>query len=219
MEKLVDSLIKNGWLKNPLIIRAFREIKRVDFLPKNLGCYKKISGESQSLRELANLNEALPIGWGQTISQPLVVAFMLELLKPLPGDKILDIGSGSGWTTALLAFIAGKEGRVIAIERIPELVDFGRKNVSKYSFLKNKKLEFVLGNGSKGYPKEAPYDKILSSAMAQDKIPAAWKNQLKIGGRIVAPVNSSIFLFIKKSDKDFDKKEFPGFAFVPLIEN
>ncbi|PIW35188.1 MAG: protein-L-isoaspartate O-methyltransferase, partial [Candidatus Nealsonbacteria bacterium CG15_BIG_FIL_POST_REV_8_21_14_020_37_12] len=82
---LIDSLIGGGWLKTPRIIEAFRRIKRVDFLPKDL-------------EDLAELNEALPIGYGQTISQPLVVAFMLEQLEPKEGDKILDIGSGSGWT-------------------------------------------------------------------------------------------------------------------------
>ena len=100
---LIDSLIQEGWLKTPRIIEAFRKIKRVDFLPEDM-------------KDLAELNEALPIGYGQTISQPLVVAFMLEQLEPRPGDKVLDIGSGSGWTTALLAEVVGHGGRVIAID-------------------------------------------------------------------------------------------------------
>ncbi len=94
---LVENLIQEGWLKTPQIISAFRKIQRVDFLPDHL-------------KELAELNEALPIGGGQTISQPLVVAFMLELLQPEAGDKILDVGSGSGWTTALLAQILSQKG-------------------------------------------------------------------------------------------------------------
>ena len=89
---LVDSLIREGWLKTPRIIEAFRKVKRIDFLPEDM-------------KDLAELNEALPIGSGQTISQPLVVAFMLELLQPQKREKILDIGSGSGWTSALLAYI------------------------------------------------------------------------------------------------------------------
>ena len=89
---LVDILIQGGWLKTPRIIEAFYKIKRKDFLP-------------EEMKDLAELNEALPIGFGQTISQPLVVAFMLELLQPQEGEKILDIGSGSGWTSALLAHI------------------------------------------------------------------------------------------------------------------
>ena len=119
---LIDSLIEEGWLKTPRIIEAFRKIKRVDFLPREI-------------KDLAELNEALSIGYGQTISQPLVVAFMLELLDPQPGNKILDIGSGTGWTTALLAQIVGQKGKVIAIDIIPELVEFGKQNVAKYNFI------------------------------------------------------------------------------------
>jgi len=210
---LVDSLIKEGWLKTPRIIEAFRQIKRVDFLPDDI-------------KDLAELNEALPIGYGQTISQPLVVAFMIELLDPQPRDKILDVGSGSGWTSALLAEIVGEKGKVIAIDIIPELVEFGKKNVSKYNFLEKGIVEFICADGSKGYQKEAPYDKILASASARE-LPKPWKEQLKIGGRIVTPIGSSIWLFIKKTpsfakatagkESEFEEIEYPGFAFVPLI--
>lgn len=202
---LIDNLIQTGWLKTSRIIDAFRKIKRKDFLP-------------EESRDLSELNEALPIGFGQTISQPLVVVFMLEQLQPKQGDKILDIGTGSGWTTALLAEIVGSKGKVIAIEVIPELKEFGEKNVAKYNFLEKGLVEFICADGSKGYEKEMPYDKILASASAQEKIPYAWKQQVKIGGRIVTPVSSSIWLFIKKSEKEFKEQEYPGFAFVPLIE-
>jgi len=201
---LIDSLIGGGWLKTPRIIEAFRRIKRVDFLPKDL-------------EDLAELNEALPIGYGQTISQPLVVAFMLEQLEPKEGDKILDIGSGSGWTSALLGEIVGKKGRVIAIDIIPELVEFGKNNVAKYNFIEKGIVEFICADGSKGYKKEAPYDGILVSAAVQTEVPRAWKEQLKIGGRIVTPIGSSIWLFTKKSESKFEEIEYPGFAFVPLI--
>ena len=201
---LIDSLIGGGWLKTPRIIEAFRRIKRVDFLPKDL-------------EDLAELNEALPIGYGQTISQPLVVAFMLEQLEPKEGDKILDIGSGSGWTSALLGEIVGKKGRVIAIDVIPELVEFGKNNVAKYNFIEKGIVEFICADGSKGYKKEAPYDGILVSAAVQTEVPRAWKEQLKIGGRIVTPIGSSIWLFTKKSESKFEEIEYPGFAFVPLI--
>jgi len=207
---LIDSLLQEGWLKTPRIIEAFRNIKRIDFLP-------------DSVKNLAELNEALPIGYGQTISQPLVVAFMLEQLQPEPGNKILDIGSGSGWTTALLAEIVGGPtkggcpGKVIAVEIIPELKEFGEKNVVKYSFVEKGIVKFICADGSKGYEKEAPYDRILASASAE-RLPQTWKEQLKVGGRIVTPIGSSIWLFIKKSEKEFREIEYPGFAFVPLIE-
>ncbi len=207
---LVKNLIEEDWLKTPRIIEAFKKIKRVDFLPEDL-------------KKLAELNEALPIGFGQTISQPLVVAFMIEQLEPKEGDKILDIGSGSGWTTALLAEIVGEKGKIIAIEVISELKEFGEKNVSKYNFLEKKRVEFICADGSKGYPNISSrpelaegFDKILASATAE-KVPPVWKEQLKIGGRIVTPIGSSIWLFIKNSEGELTEREYPGFAFVPLI--
>lgn len=202
---LIDSLIRNGWLKTPKIIDAFRKIKRVDFLPKDI-------------KDLSELNEALPIGYGQTISQPLVVAFMLELLEPKEGEKILDIGSGSGWTSALLGEIVGKEGKVIALEIVSELKEFGEKNVAKYNFIERGIVKFFCCDGSKGYEKESPFDKILCSAAVQKELPLAWKEQLKIGGRIVTPISSSIWLFIKRTATEFEEFEYPGFVFVPLIE-
>ena len=199
---LIDSLIKEGWLKTPRIIKAFKEIKRIDFLP-------------EGAEELAELNEALPIGYGQTISQPLVVAFMIEKLGPEPGQEILDIGSGSGWTTALLSHIVGSEGKVVAIELIPELKEFGERNTAKYNFVEKGIAEFICADGSKGYSGFEP-DGILASATAE-KVPRVWKEQLKIGGKIVVPVKSSIWVLEKVSGKNFTEKEYPGFSFVPLI--
>jgi protein-L-isoaspartate(D-aspartate) O-methyltransferase len=203
MKQLIENLIDAGYLKTPEIINAFRKINRADFLPEDL------KSESQ-------VNTPLPIGYGQTISQPLTVAFMLELLQPKEGDKILDVGSGSGWQSSFLAYIVGNNGKAIAIERIPELSKFGKDNSKKYNF---KNLEFIVGDGSKGYKKESPYDKIIVAAAAFDKIPNELKNQLKIGGRMVIPVKNSIWLVIKKDDNKYEEKEFPGFAFVPLVEN
>jgi protein-L-isoaspartate(D-aspartate) O-methyltransferase len=202
-EELIENLIRDGYLKTPLIIEAFRKIDRKDFV---------ING----FKEYAYVNEPLQIGYGQTISQPLTVAFMLELLRSQPGDKILDIGSGSGWQTALLAHCVQPNGKVFAIDRIPELVEFGKKNVAKYNFLEKGIVEFVCGDGSRGFEKQAPFDKIIVAAAAE-KIPEALKKQLKINGRLVIPIKSSIWLFVKKSDDNFEKQEFPGFAFVPLI--
>ena len=159
---------------------------------------------------------------------------MLELLEPSEGDIVLDVGYGSGWTTALLAEIVSakkqsqnkeelkqkgvkKEGRVYAIERVSELCEFGRKNISKYNFLERGIVECFCGNGIKGLKEKAPFDKILAGASARE-VPGAWKEQLKINGRIVAPVGWSVWLIIKKSEKDFEEIEYPGFAFVPLIE-
>ncbi len=198
---LIDSLIKDEWLKTPLIIQAFKKVKRQGFMP-------------QDVKDLSELNQAMPIGSGQTISQPLTVAFMLEQLQPEKGDIILDVGSGSGWTTALLSCIVGEKGKVIAIEIIPELKEFGEKNAKEY--VQKGIAKFILGDGSQGYKQGAPYDKILVSASAE-KIPSALKEQLKIGGRMVIPIRESIFTIIKKSEKEFEQTEHKGFMFVPLV--
>lgn len=142
---------------------------------------------------------------------------MLELLDPRRGQNILDIGSGSGWTTALLAYITGEKGRVTAVERIPELCEFGRKNIDKFDFIKKGIAGIYCADGNEGFPHHAPYDRILVSAAAQE-IPQPLKDQLKIGGKMVIPVHNDIWYLEKKSKSDFYKEEFPGFSFVPLVE-
>lgn len=195
---LIQSLIEGGWLKSERVISSFQKVKREDFVPENL------SG-------LAYLNKPLSIGWGQTISQPLVVAIMLEMLDVEEGDKIMDIGSGSGWATALMGVLSGS-GRVFGVEVVPELVEFGKKNISKYN-----NVEIRRGNGREGLEEEAPFDKILVSAET-DKIERSWKDQLRVGGRMVVPLGSSLTLVEKVGDNEFNKKKKEGFMFVPLIK-
>ena|SRR3989344_1218042 len=201
MKTLVAKLIRDGYLKTPQIIEAFSVVDRKDFVPE------KHKSESYG-------DYPLPIGWGQTISQPATVAFMLELLQPQAGDKVMDAGSGSGWQTALLAEIVGEKGSAYSIERISELCEFGRSNLRKYNF---KNIHFLCADATKGLPEQAPFDKIIAAA-AGSEIPPAWLEQLKISGRIVAPIGSSIWLYIKKSETEFEKLEYPGFAFVPLVK-
>jgi protein-L-isoaspartate(D-aspartate) O-methyltransferase len=204
MSKLVNDLIRNGYLKTDSIIEAFERIGRIEFVPKEI--------ESQ-----ANVNVALPIGYGQTISQPLVVAFMLELLDPREGQKIMDVGSGSGWTTALLSYIVGQKGKVVSLEIIEELLTIGKKNTDKFGFVKNGIAEFHNVDGNNGFPAQAPYDRILVSASVAGKIPPALKEQLAIGGKMVLPVRDSIIYIEKRAADDFYEERFPGFIFVPLI--
>jgi|TARA_Y100000031_G_scaffold154904_1_gene204050 protein-L-isoaspartate(D-aspartate) O-methyltransferase len=206
VSELTNHLIKEKYLKSPRIIDAFRKIKRAGFVPQKI-----IRAQGEDF--VNQYNAPLSIGYGQTISQPLTVAFMLELLQPESGDKILDIGSGTGWQTALLCQLVGPDGFVWAIERIPELKSFGQANVKKYGF---NNVEFIYGDGSKGLSAQAPFDKIIVAASAQE-IPLAWKEQLKINGRLVVPVKSSIWLLKKKVPTSFEQKEYPGFVFVPLI--
>lgn len=203
MSKLVNNLIRDGYLKADPIIEAFEHISRMEFVPEEL--------EMQ-----AEMDIALPIGYGQTISQPLVVAIMFELLDPQAGQKILDVGTGSGWTSALLAHIVGQKGKVVGLERIDELVEFGWKNADKYGFVKNGIIEFHDADGSQGFQAEAPYDRILVSASVE-RIPQALKEQLKVGGKMVIPVGTSIVYLEKEGEDKFYKEEFPGFTFVPFV--
>ena len=202
---MIKELIKKGVLKTALIINAFKKTDRADFV---LSDFKK-----EAYRDYP-----LPIGHNVTISQPTTVAFMLELLEPKKGDKILDIGSGSGWTTELLSQIVGKKGKVFGVEIIPELVEFGRKNLSKYNkknvFYKN--AEIILSEKNiLGFSEKAPFDKILVSAMAK-KLPKELVNQLSISGILVIPIKNSIWRIDKISENEIKEKEFYGFNFVPL---
>ena len=235
-EQLIELLKRDGYLKSPVIIEAFKNVDRKDFVPENV-------------KEGAYVNEALAIGFEQTISQPLVVAFMLELLELKMGERVLEIGTGSGWKTALMAYIlthmkreieqkaefSGSEDKthkeiiaqneltsisysVISIERIEELQKFAKENLAKYEFEKQGIVRLVLGDGSLGCKEFMPYDKIIVAASA-DEIPAAWLEQLKIGGKIIAPIKNSIIAIEKKSKNTYDKKEYFGFSFVPLIKD
>jgi len=202
-EDLIEQLITAGDIKTPTLIKAFRRIKRVDFLPE------EVTAEAQ-------VNTPLPIGAGQTNSQPQTVAFMLELLQPQEGEKILDIGSGSGWTTALLAEAVGPTGCVYAIERLIELKNFGENNVRKYS-LNN--VEFFCQDGYAGLAKFMPFAKILVSAAAYE-IPENLKIQLAVGGRLVVPtINQDIRVIDKISSDKYQQTIYPGFIFVPLIKD
>jgi len=145
MENLIQQLIDDGYLKTPTIIKAFKKIKRQDFV------LQETAGEAAG-------NYPLPIGYGQTISQPLTVAFMMELLAPEKDWKVLDIGSGSGFTTAILAEIVGKNGKVFALERIDELMKFGESNVRKYNFVKSGRAIFATADGTKGLKEEVIFD-------------------------------------------------------------
>ncbi len=199
MDKLIRSLIDAGVLKTERIIKAFRNIDRRDFvLPE----YKSEAYEDYPL----------PIGYGQTISQPYTVAFMLELLQSKKGDKVLDVGSGSGYTTALIADIIGPKGFVWGLEIIPELVALGSNNLNKYS-LKN--AEIVQTEEKMGLIKKSPFDRILVSASAGN-VPGQLVDQLKIGGILVVPVGNDIYKITKNSLDKTDTETFSGFVFVPL---
>ncbi|MFA5107480.1 MAG: protein-L-isoaspartate O-methyltransferase [Patescibacteria group bacterium] len=208
MKKLIDELIRDGYLKTPQVIEAFQKIDRADFLPRD----GKSAGQ---LRIESEINAPLPTAYGQTISQPLTVAFMLELLQPTVGERVLDIGSGSGWTACLLAALVGETGQVTSLERIPELKKFAEENSAPYAF---PNITYLVADGWRGYAPNAPYD-VIHVAAAVTEIPEALMQQLQPGGRLCLPVGSvgqDLVLISKKSDGQITEKRYPGFVFVPL---
>jgi protein-L-isoaspartate(D-aspartate) O-methyltransferase len=197
--ELVNHLINTNVLYSSGIIDAFSNVDRADFV-----------AQSDSYDTYGDF--PLQIGWGQSISQPTTVAMMLEMLNAQKGDKVLDIGSGSGWTTALLSYIVGDEGSVTGVERIDELVEFGNKNLNKYRF-KNSKI--VHAKDKLGIEGEK-FERILVSAAA-DEFPMELSEQLKTGGKMVIPVENYIYEVSKRADEELEIIKHYGFVFVPLI--
>lgn len=198
--ELIKSMIKQGHLKTPSIIEAFKSVDRHDFILPEY--------EDETYGDYP-----LPIGDGQTISQPSTVAFMMELLQPQEGESILDLGSGSGWTTALLSEMVGERGFVYGVELVPELVNFSRDNLLTYGF-DNVEI-FQASSDVLGLPEHGPYDKILVSAAGYD-LPEELLEQLKVRGRMVIPVNDSILKVDRINEEDVIEEKYQGFNFVPL---
>ena len=183
-----------------VIEQAFRKIHRKNFVP-------------EALQSQVEIDAPLPIGFGQTISQPTTVQLMLSWLEAQSGEKVLDVGSGSGWSTALLSQIVGPKGSVFAVEKIPELVELGRDNCNKAGI---QNAKFFQAGKEYGLAKYSPYDRILVSASAQ-KLPKELINQLKVGGKLVMPVQNDILEIIKNSEYGHETKTHSGFVFVPLV--
>jgi protein-L-isoaspartate(D-aspartate) O-methyltransferase len=204
-EELIERLIKWGYLSKQEVIEAFRKVPRHEFVPKNL-------------REYAYADQPLPIGHGQTISAPSMIAIMLESLELKQGQKVLEIGAGSGYNAALIAEIVGPKGKVFTIERIAELAEFGRANLQRAGY---KRVKVVIGDGTCGYKKEAPWDRILVTACAPE-IPKPLIEQLKIGGRLGAPVGQHYMFQTwlvaeRRSKKEVGVQDRGGCSFVPLV--
>lgn len=197
---LIKSMISEDFLKSEIIIQAFKKIDRKDFVLKDF-------------KDLAYYNFPISIWFWQTISQPSTVAFMLELLSPQLWDNILDIGSWSWWTTALLSVIVWEKWSVKWYDIIPELVNFWNSNLSKYN-LSNASISLWKRNFSNII---WVYDKILVSASAEN-VPIELIKKLKIGGVIVIPIKNSIVKITKiDTSWKYSLEEFFWFSFVPLI--
>jgi protein-L-isoaspartate(D-aspartate) O-methyltransferase len=195
---------KNGGMdpKHDRVAAAFDAVSRDEFLPA-------------AERGQASYDGPLPIGHGQTNSQPRTVAAMLRLLEAVPGDRVLDVGAGSGWTTALLAHLVGADGLVVGVELVPELAAWAEQNVRRTSGAwasVRQATPDVLG-----VPELAPYDRILVSAEG-DHIPPDLLDQLGDPGRMVLPVAGRMTVVSRRDGED-EASEHGFYRFVPLIDS
>lgn len=199
--QLVDVLVEKG-IKDKTVLNAIREVPRHLFMDSGFEGH-------------AYQDKAFPIAADQTISQPYTVAFQTELLEVKPQMQVLEIGTGSGYQTAVLLKCGAK---VYTIERQLEL--FKKTNLF-FKKMNYRPKKVVFGDGYKGLPEHAPFDGILVTAGAPE-VPRPLLSQLKVGGRLVIPVGTEeqiMTLFIRTSEKEFEKKEFGTFRFVPLLED
>jgi protein-L-isoaspartate(D-aspartate) O-methyltransferase len=197
--ELVEHLIRCGYLKSEKVIDAFKRSDRKLFVPERYGNY-------------AYSDQPLSIGFGQTISAPHMVAIMTELLEPRKTDRVLEVGSGSGYQAAVLSCLVKI---IYTIELEQGLIDFAESNLEKAGV---KNVKIIQGDGSKGYPDAAPYDKIIVTCAAPE-IPEPLVEQLKEGGIILLPVGGSFhqeLIMERKVKGRLERRSCGGCIFVPL---
>lgn len=202
LDNLINTMKNSRFLNDKRVESAIRKTPRHEFV-------------STPLQEKAYDDLPIPIMNNQTVSQPSVVSRMTEWLDVRDGQKILEVGSGSGWQSAILSYLVG-QGKIFSIERHSELVNFAKKNLEKLGI---KNVTVVFGDGSLGLPNESPFDRIIITA-ACEKIPQPLFEQLSINGLLVAPVGEftqSLVLLKKTSQGIMEIKNEPGYVFVPLL--
>jgi protein-L-isoaspartate(D-aspartate) O-methyltransferase len=212
-DKLIDSLQRQRVLQSPTVVAAMRSVPRVKFLP-------------QDKKEYNSVDAPLQIGFGQTIAAPHMVSIMNEALKLEVGNKVLEVGAGSGWQAATIAeLISNKEaprsewGHIYTVEIVQALAEQAKKSILNAGY--GDRVTIINGDGSKGYIQKAPFDRIIVTAAAPE-VPAPLLEQLKLGGVMVIPLGKAeLFQNLTRITKDSDGKvtreNLGGAAFVPLI--
>ena len=194
------------------IARSYPIRKLSGFLLKHLRSSTMVQGHKMFLDSKDSLD---------LFNKGVYEAFETKLVKKeiKRGDIIIDIGANIGYYSLIFAKIVGEKGKVLGIELIPELKDFGQENAQKYNFVKSERTIFICGDGSKGLPEEAPFDRIHVAAASVD-IPEHLLKQLKMNGKMIVPVgveSQELVLIEKTGEKMYKEQRFPGFLFVPLV--
>jgi len=196
---MVDQQIAARGVSDPATLEAMRTVPRHEFLPLRL-------------RDEAYMDYPLPIGHGQTISQPYIVAFMTEAIRPQPGEKILEIGAGSGYQAAILAQMGAD---VYTVEIVEPLAEMARQTLERLGY---KNAQVLHGDGYRGWPEHAPFDAIIVTC-APDKIPPDLVAQLKDGGRMIIPVGGGMnqeLILLRKQGGKIEKQSVLPVRFVPM---
>src|SRR3954466_3740574 len=200
-ERMVEIQLARRGVRDPRVLQAMREVPREAFV-------------EPGFEEFAYEDGALPIAENQTISQPYIVALMIEAAELRPGDRVLEVGAGSGYAAAVLSRIAEK---VYAIERHSSLGEAARQRFERLGY---GNIELCVGDGTRGWPNAAPFDAILVSAGGPE-VPQALKEQLAIGGRLLIPVGDAqeqkLLRLTRTSESDYEEEECGAVTFVPLI--
>jgi protein-L-isoaspartate(D-aspartate) O-methyltransferase len=201
-EQMVREQIAGRGISDARILEAFRAVPRELFV-------------TAEFRELAYEDGPLPIEAGQTVSQPYIVALMIDSAGLAAGDRVLEVGAGSGYAAAVMSRVAGT---IVAVERHAELVELARERLARLGF---DNVRLVEGDGSAGLPGEAPFEAIICSASGSH-VPEALRRQLSLGGRLVMPLGEpgsvqTLVKVVRRGEADFEREDLGAVRFVPLV--